>query len=406
MLKRFAAGAVASCVLFPAAATEIGVAAFNLAWAGTQADFDKHIEVCSTPTVNWCDSQARPIGKATPEEQERAKLCQAAFTAAAGGAEQALQVAPCNAYKLSAKKWKAGPATMYQQKLDGLKGAIDDLVAHHKVTVIAFQEVKSEETIKQILGAHASSFDACVAPHNSFQTVGFAWTKSLGPGDCRPRDALAVQENITDAKSLKKVRPGVELALTVNGQQITFLNVHLKSGCANLRDGGGFKGNLLTSEEAACKVLNRQVVPLENWIEDVAARSPLFVVLGDFNRKLHEEKRAKVANNQVREDGTLPDKPNKTDANGSVTTKYLWQEISDGDPSLMQVPPLEAEETTSQQGKSAKCTGLEGLDHILLSSDLWKLQKNPTSVKVPLAAVDGQVIKTSDHCPRVTKISF
>lgn len=398
MLKRFVAGALASYIFLPATAAEIGVAAFNLAWAGTEADFSKHIEVCTAPTVKWCDSRPKKIKGEEPTKDElaRAAKCQAAFAEVAGGAEQAQQVAPCNAYKLTAKKWAAGPNTMYQQKLQGLRGTFDALVTEHQIAVFAIQEVKSEETIRAALGAHAASFEVCVAPHNAFQTVGFAWRRSLGKGACTAQPSLSVTEDPTTPTSIRKVRPGLELVLSIDGKLVTFLNVHLKSGCASLNKDSYSDGNLLTSDEAACKVLNRQVVPLENWIEDVAKRSPLFVVLGDFNRKLDEEEKANVSKNQVRADGTFADKPNKTDANGSVTSKYLWQEISDGDPSLVQVP----------LSKSMGCKGFEGLDHILLSQDLGALQKAPTSSKVPVKTMPNQVVETSDHCPRVTKISL
>ncbi|MFN0182821.1 MAG: hypothetical protein ACKVQR_03280, partial [Aquabacterium sp.] len=85
----------------PAAPVPVVVAAFNLAWAGTPDDFQRHLEVCSAPQVNWCDTRARwapGTTQAPPEEMARAQACQAATIAAAGGREAALQVAPCNAY--------------------------------------------------------------------------------------------------------------------------------------------------------------------------------------------------------------------------------------------------------------------------------------------------------------------
>lgn len=61
---------VCSCVFYAcglATATEIGVASFNLAWAGTQADFVRHIEVCNSQEVNWCDTRAKiKAGTAEP----------------------------------------------------------------------------------------------------------------------------------------------------------------------------------------------------------------------------------------------------------------------------------------------------------------------------------------------------
>lgn len=157
--------------------------------------------------------------------------------------------------------------------------------------------------------------------------------------------------------------------------------------------GGGFPGRLLTDLDPACQLLNRQIVPLENWIESVASQSPRFVLLGDFNRRLDQEAQRKVPPHQVRGNGTDPATQNKVDADGRVTSKYLWQEISDGKPSLYQTP---LDETASG------CKGFTGLDHILLSEALHILQPTAfTSLKVPVVKKPGQKIATSDHCPRI-----
>lgn len=102
-------GAVLTGGSLSAHAAELGIAAFNIAWAGSEADFNEHIRVCANPQVNWCDTHAKIAkGEAapTPEEDERAKQCQVDFDTAAGGAAKSLLVAPCNAYKLTASKWK------------------------------------------------------------------------------------------------------------------------------------------------------------------------------------------------------------------------------------------------------------------------------------------------------------
>ena len=50
----------AAPVSAPAAAPmPVAIAAFNMAWAGTVADFQQHLAVCSAPQVNWCDTRAR-----------------------------------------------------------------------------------------------------------------------------------------------------------------------------------------------------------------------------------------------------------------------------------------------------------------------------------------------------------
>jgi hypothetical protein len=391
-------------LLHPAAATEVGIAAFNLAWAGTAADFDRHVEVCAAPSVQWCDSRPKTVKPAkdpTPEENTRAKQCQAAIDQAAGGPAAGMLIAPCNAYKLKiTTQLPQELSALYRAKLYGLADTIHQLIVERRIEVLAFQEVKSAEVIREILGVHAQDFEVCVAPHNAFQTVGFAWRKTLSgsPPQCLSEPTLAIKEKPNDSQLLRSLRPGLALTLIINGAPITFMNVHLKSACANLVTGGGFPGRLLTDPDPACQLLNRQIVPLENWIESVASQSPRFVLLGDFNRRLDEEAQRKVPPHQVRGNHTDPAAQNKAGPDGRVTSKYLWQEISDGKPSLYQTPLDEA---------ASGCKGFTGLDHILLSEALHALQPTAsTSLKLPVVKKPGQKIPTSDHCPRITLLTL
>jgi len=380
-------------------AAELGIVAFNLAWAGTEADFAEHVRVCTTKAVDWCDTRPKPAANPPPEEVVRAKQCQADFDAAAGGPAKALLVAPCNAYKLDTGKGAKATPAAYAEKLAGLRSTVEGLIANRRVDVIAIQEVRSTAVIKDILGKYAGDFETCVADHSAFQTVGFAWRRSVTskPGKCTPEKSLAIKESPSDPSSLKQVRPGLSLALQIGKDPVTLMNVHLKSSCANLEPGGGFPPHLLTDKDSNCEVLNRQVAPLEAWVESVAKASPLFVLLGDFNRKLDEEAAAAVAPNQVRKDGSDPASPNKQGPNGEVGSKYMWQELSDGDPSMVQIP------LTS----SAGCKGFEGLDHILISEALKARQPTePGSEKLKVEQKKGQAIATSDHCPRVTVLAL
>ncbi|MBL8279760.1 MAG: hypothetical protein JNL93_24050 [Pelomonas sp.] len=396
----FGALLVSVCLSSPAA--ELGIASFNIAWAGTTDDFAEHIRVCTAPTVNWCDTRARiPKGAKEPttEEALRAKQCQAAFDEVAGGPAKALLVAPCNAYRLTATKWAKTTSEAYAEKLDGLRKTVHGLIVDRKVDVIAFQEVRSEAAIKEVLNEHSTEFDACVAAHSSFQTVGFAWRRSVSskPGKCTAEPGLAIKEQPNDSESLRFLRPGLALRLRIGNEPVTLMNVHLKSSCANLRDSAAFKGHELTDPDAACLVLNRQVAPLEAWVERVSKDSPLFVLLGDFNRRLDEEAEAKVPADQVRADGSDPAKPNKPGPNGEVGTRFLWQELSDGDPSLVQIPLKPA----------TGCKGFVGLDHILISEALSARQTvQLESEKLPIEQKDKQLIMTSDHCPRVSRVSL
>jgi hypothetical protein len=52
-------------------AAEVGIASFNLAWMGSKDDFKKHLEACSAPQVNWCETRARTMPYAqSPTNEE------------------------------------------------------------------------------------------------------------------------------------------------------------------------------------------------------------------------------------------------------------------------------------------------------------------------------------------------
>ena len=380
----------------------IGIAVFNMAWAGTIDDFKRHVEVCSATDVNWCDTRAKiPRGaqNATPEEEARAKRCLKATIAAAGSFDEAMMIAPCNAYGTRKNPGRVETEENYNVKLDGLRATVENLIQNKKIRIIAFQEVKSQEVIEHVLGKFAKQFNVCVAPHTTFQTVAFAWDKTIASGayGCVPNPDLAITEqprHDKDEALAHRVRPGLSLELVVNGSPVSFLNIHLKSGCANLKTSGGFPGRKLTDPHADCVVLNRQVPILEDWVDHVARESPRFVLLGDFNRRIDEEAKAAVSETEVRADGTDPTGPNEKDELGRVKSNYLWQEIADGAPPMHQVPL-----TSTERG----CTGFKGLDHIVISDPVKLAQAGALeSEKIAVVKKKRQPIATSDHCPRIT----
>ena len=388
-----------------------GIASFNMGWAGTPAEFARYLAVCSAPTVNYCDTRARierGATAATDAEKARAATCQQDTLAAAGGRDASMMVPPCNAYRPPRTPPGApridpamsrAPAA-YQQKIDQLTATVHRLIVDEGVRVIAFQEVSGAEVVKLVLGRHANRFEVCAAKHDAFQALAFAWDKALTtrPGVCETEPTLAILDPANDPNAFRRVRPGLALSLTVNGRPVTFMNVHLKAGCASVtQDDPRFPGRLLDDPAEACDVLNRQVAPLEAWIESVARKSPRFVWMGDFNRRIDDEEKLAIAKDKVRADGSDPAGPHRT-TNGKVATRYLWPELNDGSPALYQVP---------LSTKEGGCTGFTGLDHIVISEALKK--ENPGVVfskKVGVAERPEQGIETSDHCPRVAQLRF
>ena len=390
----------------------ISIASFNMAWAGTAEDFQRHLAVCGAPEVEWCDTRARTVRGAsapTAEEVLRAKQCDASILAAAGGTLPSMLVAPCNAYRISRPFVPGAPPVdqtparkpeAYVQKLSGLQATVERLVDQEQVAVLAFQELKSKAVVEAVLGKFASRFDICVAEHNAFQTLAFAWDKRISstPGVCTTHNALAIKDPPNDPAAFRRVRPGLALKLTLNGSPVTFMNVHLKAGCANIVATERYPARLLTDANEACATFNRQVPLLEDWLDGIVAKSPRLVWLGDFNRRIDEEAAANIAPDQVRADASDPAAPNTIGADGKVTTRYLWPELSDGKPTLHQIPlsPVES-----------GCSGFTGLDHIVISDALKAI--NPGIVlsrKIPVVNEPEQPIETSDHCPRIVQLLF
>ena len=291
----------------------------------------------------------------------------------------------------------------YLDKLAGLRATVQALVERDKVRLIAFQEVKSEDAVRAVLGHLAERFEVCAAQHNGFQSLAFAWDKALTgvKGVCTTQSALALLDPPTNPAAFRRVRPGLALQLSVNGAAVTFMNLHLKAGCASVTNSNPrFPGRLLTDAVEPCEVFNRQVPLFEDWIDSVAARSPRFVILGDFNRRIDDERTLAVAKDQVRADASDPASRNPVAADGRVSTRYLWPEIADGSRALSQLP---------LSATAADCKGFVGLDHIVVSGPVHAamLKHNPALIaarKVSVLGRAGQLIETSDHCPQVAQI--
>lgn len=398
-----------------AAPVPVNVASFNIAWSGTMEDFKQHLAVCSAPKVNWCDTRARWAAgttQATPEEAARAEACQLAVMEAAGGPQASNFVAPCNAYGGVSSRGPGGvpidPTPMrnpeaYAEKLDGVRATIEFLIEREQVRVIAFQEVKSVAAVRAVLGRFNQRFEVCAAPHIAFQTVAFAWDSNLTStaGICTANQALAVADPPNDPAAFRRVRPGLSLQLTVNKTPVTFMNIHLKAGCASATNSNPrFPARHISDAVEPCEVLNRQVPILESWIDTVAASSPRFVILGDWNRRIDEEAQMALHAAQVRTDSSNPAGHPPVDTKGRVTTKFLWPELVDGTRSL-HLLPLKATDPS--------CKGWVGLDHIVISGPLRAAlmetpQHDTGARKAPVLGRPGMPIEASDHCPQIGRL--
>jgi endonuclease/exonuclease/phosphatase family metal-dependent hydrolase len=108
-----------------------------------------------------------------------------------------------------------------------------------------------------------------IASLNGMQNMGFAFKRGLKVTRLPDFKDLDVSGTAT-------LRYGARIDVTHNGQAISLMSVHLKSGC--------FENNSTSSAYAR---LMEQVPALERWTDDMAEGSNAFVVLGDFNRRFN-----------------------------------------------------------------------------------------------------------------------
>ncbi|MBM4218061.1 MAG: hypothetical protein FJ171_00145 [Gammaproteobacteria bacterium] len=165
-------------------------------------------------------------------------------------------------------------------------------VAGLPADVIALQEIDGEDIAREIFPAHAFCFTA----RKQVQNVGFAIRKGLKFRCNRDYRALGLPGNEVRWGADVTIEPG-----TPRGFRL--LAVHLKASCNR---------DPLSDARDDCRILQRQVPVLEEWIDRRARAGEAFGVVGDFNRRFDREQAA------------------ARDAQGAVVA--MWPEIDDGDP--------------------------------------------------------------------------
>jgi endonuclease/exonuclease/phosphatase family metal-dependent hydrolase len=158
--------------------------------------------------------------------------------------------------------------------------------------VIALQEIDGTDVAREIFPDR----EFCFTQRRAVQNVGFAIRRGLRHRCNRDYRDLGLPEN--------DVRWGADLTLEPGTKnEMRLLAVHLKASCNR---------DPLTSSRPDCKLLQRQVPVLEEWIDKRARSGDAFAVLGDFNRRFDR------------------DRESARDATGAIAA--LWPEIDDGDP--------------------------------------------------------------------------
>ena len=241
-----------------------------------------------------------------------------------------------------------GPVPRQDADYTRLAGYADALGAD----VIALQEIENEPAARRVFAA--SDYQLFVEGRNNPQRTGFAVKNGLAAVNNGDFAALALDGS---------VRRGVDITVTVAGQPIRLLSVHLKSGCFDVP---------LSTPGNDCGKLLQQVPVLEGWIDQRTQEGVPFAVLGDWNRRFDAE-----------------------------PGQEFWREIDDGLPA-----PLDLLRVT--EGVEAHCPSAPGfnefIDHIVLDEQAARFVAEGSFSQLQYRPEDAAFFdRLSDHCPiRVT----
>lgn len=407
----------------PASARDLTVASWNLGWHMSQAEARSWIAACSQPFVSSASSG----------------LWEPAADASAPGAKPGWQLkwgrnakiawdirsmAPCDVYQAN---FKVVPVTeaAYQKRLGQIRSFISSML---DTDVLVFQEVTGEQSIREILPGDGASYSFCAFTSHAVQRLVIAWKTALGTAaGCEVEEALSLPAESDD----KRPRPGLSVLLTIDGKKLRVMTVHLKSSCVSpleATDRNPEKGQLAGNDEN-CVILQKQVIPLETWIE--AKVSGPTILLGDLNRNLAHELHLFLAY-KVRIDGSDPKVPHQP----GVLSRSLIGEVNDGAPdgTLLTLVDLTCPRNavTADYCRRAKtenftiselrpharsenlgCRNPVGLDEVPVSQDL---ANNVSAEKVSIGVFGGTrpandrfpdpLLAVSGHCPSKVRVSF
>ncbi len=138
--------------------------------------------------------------------------------------------------------------------------------------VVALQEIDGVDAAREIFPDHAF----CFTKRRHVQNVGFAIRRGVRHRCNRDHEALGLPEDTVRWGADVTIEPGTP-------REMRLLAVHLKASCNR---------DPLTAGSDDCRLLQRQVPVLEDWIDRRARANEAFGVIGDFNRRFDREREA------------------------------------------------------------------------------------------------------------------
>ncbi|TDF41475.1 endonuclease/exonuclease/phosphatase [Alteromonadaceae bacterium M269] len=164
------------------------------------------------------------------------------------------------------------------EELARLKAYVESLDSD----IVGLQEVASVEAVQQLFPKKDWTVYLSERPDNEPYTC-----RDSGANSTQQKVAFAVRNNqkVVGSKSLSEfaldrrgLRYGLELTIDTPSGNMTLLNVHMKSGC--------FVDDYTRSDTDACQTLAKQVVFLDQWVEQKESQKTPYMILGDFNHRL------------------------------------------------------------------------------------------------------------------------
>jgi endonuclease/exonuclease/phosphatase family metal-dependent hydrolase len=150
--------------------------------------------------------------------------------------------------------------------------------------IVALQEVQSEVALQRVFPASDWQYVVSTRPDNeAYECRGLD-----GLFSTPQRTAIVIRKGVNykkndDFTELALDNPGLRYgtSISINNNQLTLLNVHMKSGC--------FVSDYSQSDRKACLTYQQQAPLLESWVNTQVENQQAMVVLGDFNHRLVDD---------------------------------------------------------------------------------------------------------------------
>lgn len=387
------------------AQSSAGVATWNTAWLMDMQTHERWVKGCQS--VSWqTEDELRASGKTLPADLVGLPYCDVHDGIDFRKKSSCLQMMGSqakmrpNALDSPDGKCRVSPdlaeRNNYEVKIRTLR---ETFAAMDKdgVTLVAFQEVSSDDAIRLIMpaGWEVRTSESLEGAPRIAQHVGIAWKKTVHS----PKDFQLVTQ--LSAIGPRPLRPGFQFTFDLGGTAIDGLVVHLKAGCRS----SDLNMPKTKAETDACPLLQQQVPVIEKWIDDRVGRP--FMVLGDFNRSLLKELES-FPNPDSKQFGQTPTKD----------IRWIAPEWNDNVPtgSLVTVIPHKRKVDGSLIAGDFFCAQTTGIDHLIFSKNFLERVK-PSQIALELLPVGYRLegkrlivgkttVPPSDHCARFVRFAF